>query len=261
MLCMLSKTAAALVCLVAVSCGAFPGTAGEPCVDGTICVNGHFCSAGVCAVATGAAEELEWLPTMVTPGLQMTRSEITAFQYQGCIDAGDCTAGAIRNQPDHETYDQCNYEREGFQEHPINCVSATAADEYCRWAGGRLPSESEWFTEASDSGTLTFPWGEQEATCDRVWMREGSTGFGCRTLSTGPVCSKRAGDSVRGLCDMSGNVAEWTSTVDPGGRVVLGGHYLTDHSNGLKASSRELFTDTLNLSFIGFRCARDISAQ
>jgi len=37
----------------------------------------------------------------------------------------------------------------------------------------------------------------------------GSGGDGCGKNGTWPVCSKPAGNTAQGLCDMAGNVAQW----------------------------------------------------
>jgi formylglycine-generating enzyme required for sulfatase activity len=47
----------------------------------------------------------------------------------------------------------------------LNCVSWRLADEFCRWAGGSLPSEAQWHFAASGRGKrFTYPWGNEPPT-------------------------------------------------------------------------------------------------
>ncbi|MBT3297233.1 MAG: SUMF1/EgtB/PvdO family nonheme iron enzyme, partial [Verrucomicrobia bacterium] len=82
------------------------------------------------------------------------------------------------------------------------------------WAGGRLPTEDEWFAEASNGGRRKYAWGDVEVTCDLAIWGGGKKMDGCGADRTWPVCSKRGGYSISGLCDLTGNVREWTSSVD-----------------------------------------------
>ena len=92
----------------------------------------------------------------------------------------------------------------------MNCLDWQQAVDFCAWAGGRLPSEAEWEYAARSGGpssSYKYPWGNDAATCTYAVMDDG--GYGCGTGRTWSVCSKPAGNTSQGLCDMSGNVWEW----------------------------------------------------
>ena len=197
---------------------------------------------------------LDWGRAMTsTASLYFTRSEVTVDQYAACVQQGACRPATFDTMTDDVT---CNTGHAGRGDHPMNCVDWFGAEAFCGWVGGRLPTEQEWFAEASDRGARLYPWGTTPtATCTHVVMSEG--GSGCGVDRTAPVCSKRLGDSVSGFCDLSGNVWEWTQTADAGRRVLRGGSWLNDQQSLLRASGRGRGVPTGRGSGNGFRCVRD----
>lgn len=185
-------------------------------------------------------------------GLYFARTETTVERYGDCVGSGACTRGNYQTKSENE---YCNSGYPDRGDHPMNCVSWVGAEQFCEWIGGRLPTRHEWYTEASDGGHRTYPWGEDEPDCHRcVWDQ------GCGKDRTWQVCSKRRGDSASGLCDMSGNVWEWTaspSASDPERRIILGGGFFilgepefhrTVYGASQQSGAIELF--------IGFRCVK-----
>ena len=187
-------------------------------------------------------------------GVSFSKSEVTLGQYRACVRAGACSRGTYETKADVKA---CNWGHPGRERHPMNCVSWHGAVAFCRWVKGRLPSKKEWQAEASNGGTRAYPWGSQQADCTRSVMHLGGPdGAGCKKDHTWPVCSKPAGNSVSGLCDMSGNVWEWTSTVEGAARVLRGGGWDICTQDYLDSEARVKFSPSFKFVNLGFRCVR-----
>jgi len=204
--------------------------------------------------------------SVTVPEFDMTRSEITIHQYSQCVGDSICTAP--------EEGEACNWGLAGRDNFPANCVSWTQAGAFCAWAGGRLPTEAEWEYAARGGVNLIYPWGDDAATCDYAVMSDFDAGGpGCGTGETMAACSKPAGETALGLCDMAGNVMEWvqdqyhdsyTGAPDDGSawtdlasteRVMRGGGY-QDTANQVRAASRMWGNEATQADAVGFRCAR-----
>lgn len=157
----------------------------------------------------------------------------------------------------------------GYEDHPVTETTWAGSRAYCRWRGGRLPTEAEWEAVARGTDARLYPWGN-EPPSDRLVFTSGRTGV------TAPVGSRPSGASPFSALDMSGSLAEWTSSLkrpypynaadgreDPdasGERVTRGGDHVYDtEPRVLTATHRDGFSNAPNRGHrhIGFRCAAD----
>ncbi|MCR4303501.1 MAG: formylglycine-generating enzyme family protein [Gallionella sp.] len=152
---------------------------------------------------------------------------------------------------------------------PASNVTWHDANDFCRWRGGRLPSEAEWEKAARGPQGLEFPWGNE-------WdLKKINTGAKAEDedVVTEPGGAYPGDRSYYGVYDMAGNVSEWVSDwykPYPGAdflsqffgekhKVVRGGeagigHYTLSHF--FRGASRG-HADPAIPSSSGFRCASD----
>ena len=208
--------------------------------------------------------------------------EVTVAQYQAFYAAQDKdkqTAGTNNSAMQHaappsDPKNGCNFSAATPQA-PITCVDWYQAAAYCAWAGKHLPTEAQWeFAATSAGGGKAYPWGEAAATCALAVMDDpAGGGIGCGGGKPANVCSKTQGNTSQGLCDMAGNVREWTadwfeayqpgSAVDPvgppasaQGKVVRGGGW-DSAAAAVRAAAREpVAAAAQGNAGLGLRCAQ-----
>jgi hypothetical protein len=203
------------------------------------------------AQGSGAHSGIVWVHSFAA-NLKLAETETTVAQFRGCVRAGSCKEEHFVRS---SKKDGCNWGQKDRDNHPMNCVSWYGAEAFCKWAGGHLPTEKEWYAEASNVGSREFPWGNSALSCKKAIWGQRKEVDGCGRNSTWPVCSKPAGDSVSGLCDMSGNVWEWTSTREGLSRIMRGGSWGRNHPDYLRAAQRVKRSPDSWWLGIGFRCA------
>jgi outer membrane protein assembly factor BamB len=165
---------------------------------------------------------------------------------------------------------------------PMTRVSRAEAQAYCRWSGGRLPTEAQW-EYAARGGTNAPRYGELE---EIAWYGDNA---GRERIDTQKIAQEQRGDfnvilgkngnqphrvgtkkpNAFGLYDLLGNVWEWTAdwhdnypagaVTDPAGpaegekRLLRGGSW-TFFASQIRASARLKVSESLQTDFAGFRC-------
>jgi hypothetical protein len=207
----------------------------------------------------------------------LDQTEIAVGAYEGCVQAGACTApnGYLVNDQSKNNR-ACNWSRPGAALHPVNCVDWNQAVSYCAWVQKRLPTEEEWeWAARSGERGWTYPWGNDEPNAARVnacgpecvtWSKR-ELGFDLRPMyaaddawaTTAPVGTFTGGANFFGVKDLAGNVAEWTSSAfDAAKRVHRGGSWFNGDASAVRAATRVGEDASGRHIHIGFRCARSI---
>ena len=234
------------------------------------------------AGATG--DDFAWQHLESVPAFDLDATEVTVEAYQDCLEAGACTYAPRSTD--------CNMERERdeYKRDPVNCVTWEEAVKFCAWRGAGLPTDGMWEYAAGGRRNEQYPWDPRlELRLDRRKTpfrplfsakygscREGDSvseikipqraKYGRDT--TCPVGSLPHGDTLDGVKDLAGNVAEWTQTpfcehhkklCEEGCRTVKGGAF-----NGIGNAGR-LYRMSIDEKtwkpYIGFRCARVVKAD
>jgi len=106
----------------------------------------------------------------------------------------------------------------GYEHFPITFVSWYNAYDFAKWAGLRMVTGEEFEYEATNGGTLDFPWGDGPPN-SRNNVRTNMKGVipyhasDVRLYDEGVEPPKKSGLSVNGVADLSGNIWKWCFTV------------------------------------------------
>jgi formylglycine-generating enzyme required for sulfatase activity len=96
----------------------------------------------------------------------------------------------------------------GFENHPVTYVSWYGATAFCNYYGYRLPTEWEWQAVADYDGSYTYGCGTS--------INNSITNYYGSTHPDGTTAVGAFGAYGYGMCDMTGNVWEWTSSIYSG---------------------------------------------
>jgi len=147
-----------------------------------------------------------------------------------------------------------------FENYPVNFVSWYAADAYCKWKGGRLPTEAEW-----EYIVKKFP-----------LLNDSIDAHSWHSANSGNKIHKIAQTKANslGIYDLQGNLWEWCAdwydnrfyekskrknplnNTPNDYKVIRGGSWANDKSM-MNKSNRNAIKPNINKINVGFRIAYD----
>jgi formylglycine-generating enzyme required for sulfatase activity len=221
-----------------------------------------------CPSEDGCSEVLPRRLVEFTRPYHVNKTEVTLEQFRAFVEATGYRTDA-EQAGDARTWRNPDFRLRAEQ--PVVFVTLNDAAAYCRWIGGRVPSEAEWEYAARAGATTRHFWGD-EIDGRFLWYRENSNG------EPQPVARKRPNNW--GLYDVEGNVWEWvagggphTSIGKEGFGSVRGGGFMTCPEPYPPKNGRRQFQIGLSVPFEGgriqhfnptwrrhdggFRCAKD----
>jgi formylglycine-generating enzyme required for sulfatase activity len=204
-------------------------------------------------------KKYRYIEKIILPSYFIDKTEVTNEQYLDFLDK----SGYQPRWPEKylEHWENGSYP-DGMANHPVVWVSLEDAQACCEYAGKRLPKEEEWQKAAQGDDGRDWPWGNiydpDKANID--------------SESTMPVGSFKDGASPYGCLDMTGNVWEWTHSLQTDGYHdfcwIRGGSYFFAKGSRwymqggpittFQRAKYWLMTPALNRSSsIGFRCIKE----
>ncbi len=254
-----------------------PPTEGRVLVRGSVFTMGSDESEIALAIAlcqaepAGEACKVDWFADEITAhpvqlgDYWIDRAEVSMGDFLRCARAGPCEAAPLA----------AGGKRFESPELPANMVTWSDAASYCRWRGGRLPTEAEWERAARGTEGRRYPWGN---VFDPRFANGGRFGIDALEdrdgfLELAPVGSFVHGRTPDGIADLGGNVEEWVadwyapeypeaSELNPKGpgvgdlKVVRGGSYFQARA-WLRGAKRGHDLPSARRPWRGFRCAYD----
>jgi formylglycine-generating enzyme required for sulfatase activity len=196
-------------------------------------------------------------------GVYLMEREATFELLNACVDGAGCR-GRQMTLPEGGAFLLAECTPSPSSALPVDCLTHEDAKALCKWLGARLPTEKEWSLEFTASHG-TYPRYRApkdcrlenmlQATPDRSQVIGSEMGRGlitamCAGTATALGCTHSA-RSASGLCDLAGNLGEWSFTKNVAMGVPARAFQVsTFRFHGFPAIS----------GMIGVRCAKDVDA-
>ena len=167
----------------------------------------------------------------------------SGYTYNGAINGG---AARINYSGSSFTVDS------GFEDHPVTYVSWYGSTAFCNYYGYRLPTEWEWQAVADHTVEDPYTYGCGPSINNSI------ANYSNSTHPDGTTVVGSFGTYGYGMCDMAGNVWEWTSSLwNPAysDRVFRGGSWDSNDSSCM-VSYRDSINPNGMYGIIGFRVCR-----
>jgi hypothetical protein len=172
-----------------------------------------------------------WIADLTpVPGAQpfrISRTEVTVEEYEQYLRA---THGRMPRTTGYNKY-------WAQKRYPMTNVTRAEAGDYCRWAGGRLPTETEW-EHAARAGRAGQPYPTGAS------IARDEAHFGALEMEN----VARFPANPLGVYDMAGSVSEWTED-----GVTKGGSWY-DPPKNLRVDTRGKAQPDKRSNTVGFRC-------
>lgn len=158
---------------------------------------------------------------------------------------------SLSNYEDHIYWDGSLFQiKSNFKNHPVVYITWFGANAFAEFYNLTLPSEYEWEKAARGNTYFTYPWGNQEPTCELTHY------LGCGNGTK--VVGQTMGISPYSVFDMAGNVDEWTITINiapysSGSRIRKGGGWRSRNYQ-IRTFSWYGGLQTRKTDDLGFRC-------
>lgn len=197
---------------------------------------------------------------LVDSGFSIDQTEVTNAQYRLCVQQGICSEPTAMSSATRSHY----HLNPLYNEYPVVNVDWFMAQQYCEWAGKRLPTAVEWEIAATAAPATArqfeYPWGN---TFEQRYANSIVTEVG-DTKEVGTY--HPAGTSPIGATDMAGNVAEWTTTysslklyeIRPEQLFTAKGGSYNSVPDELRSRAGRDISSTTAEPWLGFRCAMTI---
>ncbi len=168
--------------------------------------------------------------------------------YYHLAGPGDSQDGATNGGAGRINYNSMSHEftvDSGFENYPVTQVSWYGATAFADCYGWRLPTEWEWQAVADYDGS--YEWG-----CGSV-IHNGMANYKGSYHPNGTVTVGIYGSYGYGLCDMTGNVEEWTSSEYVYGVRTIRDGFWAHHAFYCRVSVRPHAVPSLCGYSLGFR--------
>jgi formylglycine-generating enzyme required for sulfatase activity len=145
----------------------------------------------------GEPDEDSPMHTVYLDAFWIDKTEVSNSMYENCVNAGGCTLPVLSENPYYGNWI--------YRDHPVVYVNWFQANEYCAWAGRRLPTEAEFEKAARGTEKNKYPWGNEAPNPRLANYADSLIG---QSVS---VYRYPLGASPYGALNMVGNVREWVA--------------------------------------------------
>lgn len=187
-----------------------------------------------CAHSPGFSDKLFSVPFSNPPHkafldeFYLDKTEVTFARYVAYLDELKKTGTEYEKMKPKDWDEQFMMNKRHYQwKLPVHSVTWHQANQFCKAFGGELPTSDQWEVAARNlnsadrnyEGTF-YPWGDEFypgiAQTDEA-DEDGPT----------TVCSRRDDENKKGVCDLGGNLNEWTRDKgeEKGTRLLRGQYY------------------------------------